>query len=592
MVVGITPSDLGSSRLCGDGSKGVACGRARARRITADSILMRGPQGSPGSQQAARHHRALEREERVRSASALAVTAPDALHAILAEDMPSGVAETPAQLQAQEKLGGVVMDRLRHAFLEASLAGPRSSMRAERVSNLHAEVERARPLGGQLSPDMQNQLRQFEVDTGALQVIAKAQALQQKGRALAANSWLATDEERGRVVGEAMEMLREWKSHSEVALSLCDALVALAELGCEELREEMERRGMAVLASTVADLHRDRPAVNRCALRLLSAVSIELLVQTLEEQKKSYVYVFNGMEALNRRAREGQSRLDEIAYYGGREMIREIEPIWADNKMVSLHFLNLRRRMKSSVTKSVRKRVESQLPPEEVVRLRKCFEAIDEENRGYVDRDQLRGVMQMLGMSFDQAEIEELAREADVDGSGRIEWPEFHWLMSRFGPRHTIEHQFSEKKLKEMRRVFDIFDKDGNGSLDAKELKDAMAGIGLSPTDFELRAMIAGVDADGSGCIEWNEFLHMMNKKVVDPENQHRLAFNYFLEGDTSSGPQSSSITRSCFVSQMRKLTSEFSETELHEMFHQAKFENNDYTRLTYKEFVKMMISR
>ena len=40
----------------------------------------------------------------------------------------------------------------------------------------------------------------------------------------------------------------------------------------------------------------------------------------------------------------------------------------------------------------------------------------------------------------------------------------------------------------------------------------------------------------------------------------------------------------------MLKLTNEFSKDELREMIVQAKFEDDNCTSLTYKEFVKMMM--
>ena len=46
--------------------------------------------------------------------------------------------------------------------------------------------------------------------------------------------------------------------------------------------------------------------------------------------------------------------------------------------------------------------------------------------------------------------------------------------------------------------------------LDAKELKVAMRALGFEPKKEEIRKMIADADRDGSGVIDFPEFLDMM----------------------------------------------------------------------------------
>lgn len=49
----------------------------------------------------------------------------------------------------------------------------------------------------------------------------------------------------------------------------------------------------------------------------------------------------------------------------------------------------------------------------------------------------------------------------------------------------------------EFKEAFALFDKDGDGTITDKELIRVMRGLGQNPTDVEVRAMIAEVDADG-----------------------------------------------------------------------------------------------
>jgi len=356
----------------------------------------------------------------------------------------------------------------------------------------------------------------------------------------------------------------------------------------DPFREEMDRRGLGVLVSTVADIWARRPEVCRRALYLLSMVSIELIILHIQEQVAvggdGLRIVGLGLEVLNRRARDDPRAIDDIKLYGGMEMLDIVEPQVESDRMVSLQALNLRRRLKRSKVKSLRGKRTVNVPPEDVVRLRGCFECIDEDESGFIDVEELAIAFQMLGIKQNSSELAQAVLEVDVDGSGKIEWPEFLWLMSRFGEKQSIEQQFTEERLAELREVFSLFDDDGNGQLDARELSMVMRSVGLCPTEHEIHAMINEVDADSSGCIEWPEFLYLMSRKVVHPENQHRLAFEFFDKENEGK------LDKTTFIETMQSLSTDLTVEDLEEMILECKFEEPDMEVITYKEFVKMMM--
>ena len=58
-----------------------------------------------------------------------------------------------------------------------------------------------------------------------------------------------------------------------------------------------------------------------------------------------------------------------------------------------------------------------------------------------------------------------------------------------------------------------------------------MKSLGQNPSTDELKQMILEVDEDGSGSLEFPEFLEMMKKKMKDNENSSedvKAAFNVF----------------------------------------------------------------
>merc|ERR1712167_311971 len=84
------------------------------------------------------------------------------------------------------------------------------------------------------------------------------------------------------------------------------------------------------------------------------------------------------------------------------------------------------------------------------------------------------------------------------------------WALRRFNQGGKKQKELTEEQKQEIKEAFDLFDTDGSGNIDAKELKVAMRALGFEPKKEEIQKMISDVDDDGSGTIEYEEFLKMM----------------------------------------------------------------------------------
>lgn len=73
----------------------------------------------------------------------------------------------------------------------------------------------------------------------------------------------------------------------------------------------------------------------------------------------------------------------------------------------------------------------------------------------------------------------------------------------------------SEEEIEEIREAFNLFDTDGSGTIDPKELKAAMQSLGFEAKNQTIYQMIGDIDKDGSGSIDFEEFLDMMTAKMV-----------------------------------------------------------------------------
>ena len=80
-----------------------------------------------------------------------------------------------------------------------------------------------------------------------------------------------------------------------------------------------------------------------------------------------------------------------------------------------------------------------------------------------------------------------------------------------------------------------MFDTDGSGTIDAKELKVAMRALGFEPKKEEIKKMISDIDKDGSGTIDFSEFLEMMTAKMSERDSREEIlkAFRLFDDDET-----------------------------------------------------------
>merc|ERR1711918_133448 len=94
----------------------------------------------------------------------------------------------------------------------------------------------------------------------------------------------------------------------------------------------------------------------------------------------------------------------------------------------------------------------------------------------------------------------------------------------------------SEEQMEEIREAFGLFDGDASGAIDVRELKAAMRALGFEVKNEELKKMVADVDSDGSGQIEFGEFLQMMTGKMGEKDSREDIekVFKLFDDDNTN----------------------------------------------------------
>ncbi|XP_057556382.1 centrin-1 [Hippopotamus amphibius kiboko] len=149
----------------------------------------------------------------------------------------------------------------------------------------------------------------------------------------------------------------------------------------------------------------------------------------------------------------------------------------------------------------------------------------------------------------------------------------------KVGPKPEL----TEDQKQEVREAFDLFDADGSGTIDVKELKVAMRALGFEPRKEEMKKMIAEVDKEGTGKISFNDFLAVMTQKMAEKDTKEDILKAFRLFDDDETGKISFKNLKRVANELGEKLTDE----ELQEMIDEADRDGDG--EVSEEEFLRIM---
>lgn len=76
------------------------------------------------------------------------------------------------------------------------------------------------------------------------------------------------------------------------------------------------------------------------------------------------------------------------------------------------------------------------------------------------------------------------------------------------------------EEVKDIKQAFDIFDGDGSGIIDPLELKEAFINLGFGGQNKFVYQILAELDDDESGGIDFAEFLKLATAKLSDKDSR------------------------------------------------------------------------
>merc|ERR1712045_225293 len=145
------------------------------------------------------------------------------------------------------------------------------------------------------------------------------------------------------------------------------------------------------------------------------------------------------------------------------------------------------------------------LDMEQVWNLKKTFGQFERGGAGVVEMRSLATMFRMLNIQASTASLEHAAAHLGLARTADMDFETFVELASKF-----ITEEDEETTKYELKEAFRIYDKHKQGYITIEVLKEILREIDAELTEEELDEIVTEVDEDGSGTVDFQEFMAMM----------------------------------------------------------------------------------
>merc|ERR1712166_1476830 len=144
------------------------------------------------------------------------------------------------------------------------------------------------------------------------------------------------------------------------------------------------------------------------------------------------------------------------------------------------------------------------LSEEEIAEFREIFNLVDLDKGGTISKDELKQLMNTLGLKPTQEELNQMVDEIDSDGNGEIDFDEFVTVMSR-----KVNTSYTPAQVK---GAFKVFERDcPSGFVSMAALERALTTYGSEKLSLnDAQELLSQIEPDDSGMVNYVEFVNMM----------------------------------------------------------------------------------
>lgn len=155
-----------------------------------------------------------------------------------------------------------------------------------------------------------------------------------------------------------------------------------------------------------------------------------------------------------------------------------------------------------------------------------------------------------------------------------------------FHPEDYVTMTIPLEEVKDIKQAFDIFDGDGSGMIDPQELKEAFINLGFGGQNKFVYQILAELDDDQSGGIDFPQFLKLATAKLSDKDSRAEIN-KVFASFDVHKNGK---ITVMQLKRVAQDLGEDMTDEQLEKMFAKADLDDDGF--VTAEDFYNIMTHR
>ncbi len=134
--------------------------------------------------------------------------------------------------------------------------------------------------------------------------------------------------------------------------------------------------------------------------------------------------------------------------------------------------------------------------------MKEILDLYDPQNEGFVKSEDTPKILQAMGRTLEENEVQNFLKSADPENTGKISKDNFLTTME------TI-FSLNNDGVNELLDAFKVFDVNNTGKISVKNFKKVLVDVGKNFTEAEADDIIKYINVDKDGNINIEEFIQV-----------------------------------------------------------------------------------
>ncbi|ELT99615.1 hypothetical protein CAPTEDRAFT_148693 [Capitella teleta] len=146
------------------------------------------------------------------------------------------------------------------------------------------------------------------------------------------------------------------------------------------------------------------------------------------------------------------------------------------------------------------------------------FDEADEDHDDFISLKDLAKICRKYKYFGPATQLQRVFDRADENKDKKLSYEEYMIAMGlqpRIRPKKQQAEEANPMQIRILKEIFEAFDQDKNGVIDREELAQVFAELGKTYSEKQVQRMIDLVDKDGTGTLDYEEFLQAVLSKHV-----------------------------------------------------------------------------